>query len=252
MSAPDARPAPGSVRRFTLAEAKAATTPVSNWSKFVAHPPADLVLWVLANHGSWIHPNAVTLLALALGGGAAACFALGTKVGLWGGALLFHSAFCLDAIDGAFARLVDKKSALGAWLDALMDFVRSMFVAPALAYGTYKMTGDVRALYAGFAVQGIGLLYYYLAEVSQRVLGRRPAQIATASSHPIVVGMKRLGLVPSPFGLPDYEGIYLVLFPLLGEPLLGMIVAASLGLLTRAVTALVMLRQLRAVRAAPP
>lgn len=240
------------VRRFTLAEVKAATTPGTNWSKFVAHPLADLLLWVMANYAPRIHPNVVTLFAAALGAGAAACFALGTPAGMMVGALLFHAAFCLDAIDGPFARLLGKTSPLGAWLDALLDFSRSMLVAPALAFGTYRMTGDVRALYAGFAVQGVGLLYIYLSEVSQRVMGRRPAQIALASEHPVVAGLKRLGIVPSPIGHADFEGIYLVVFPLLGEPLLGMLIAAPLGFVSRVATALVVLRQLRRLRAPQP
>jgi hypothetical protein len=94
-------------------------------------------------------------------------------------------------------------------------------------------------------VLGLGLWYYYQAEVSEKLLGLRPAQLAKSSAGRLPV-LAKLGLVPSPFGLADYEGVYLVLFPILGRPFEGMVVALVGGVLSRGWAAYVVLQQLRA------
>jgi phosphatidylglycerophosphate synthase len=230
--------------RFAYRELVAQTTPASNWSKFVAHPVADAILWLLANFTT-LHPNVVTLIANVLGGGAALAFLRGDRTGFAVGAILFYFAFALDAIDGALARLTGKTSALGAWLDTIADFLRSQLCTACLAIGTYRATGDIRAFYLGFALAAVIGFYYYLAEVSQKLTGQRPAHLAKESKHPLHLKLKRWGIVPSPFGLPDLEGVCFVLFPLLNLPLLGMVIAASIGAASRLLVSLVVLRTLQ-------
>ena len=234
--------------RFSYAEIKAATTPSTNWSKFVVHPLADRLLWALANYAPGVHPNAMTFVAAILGVGAAACFTRGDSTGFALGAVLYFGSFSLDAIDGAHARLTDQRSHLGAWLDTLFDFVRSMLLAPSLALGAYRATGDTSAVTAGFAVMGVSAAYFYLAEVSQKLVGQRPAGLAHSSAHPIARCVRQLGLVPSPFGLADFDAVTYIIFPLLGWPVEGMILASVVGGITRVATAAVVLRHLHRMR----
>lgn len=229
--------------RFAYRTVVEATTPASNWSKFVAHPVADRILWLLANH-TGLHPNTVTALANVLGVAAAVCFTRGDRFGYLLGAACFYFAFALDAIDGALARLTGKTSKLGAWLDTVTDFLRSQLCAACLSVGVYRSSGDLRALYVGMALMGVIAFYYYLAEVSQKVLGKRPAQLAQASSSKLPSLVRRMGIVPSPFGLPDLEGVCFVLGPALGAPFVAMGVALLLGSLTRVAAFLVVLRRL--------
>ena len=228
--------------RFAYREVVAKTTPASNWSKFVAHPVADALLWLLANFTN-VHPTLVTVTANAIGGGAAVAFLRGDRVGFLVGGALFYVAFALDAIDGALARLTGKTSLTGAWLDTIADFLRSQLCAACLTIGTYRATQDVRVFYLGFGLAAVIAFYYYLAEVSQKLTGQRPAQLAR-SQQGLSQWLQQRGIVPSPFGLPDLEGVCFVLFPILNMPLLGMWIACSLGAATRILVSLVVLRQL--------
>lgn len=232
------------LRRFSYAAVVSATTPATNWSKFAVHPIADRLLWLLVNFLP-VHPNILTLLAFALGLAAASFYVAGTATSMMVGTALFYVSFALDTIDGAAARLLDKRSVLGAWLDTMTDFLRSLIVAPAFAIGVFHQTADHRALYLGFAVLGVGLWYYYQAEVSQKLSGRRPAAMAQSTEIAKHGVIRKLGLVPSPFGLADYEAVYLVIFPLIGRPLEGMVVALIAGVLSRVAAAMVVLAHLR-------
>ncbi len=240
----------GFVPRFPYSGVVASTTPASNWSKFAVHPFADALLWLIANY-TQIHPNVLTITASILGFAAAGSYLQGDSTGMIAGAVLFYCSFALDAIDGALARLTGKRSVFGAWLDTIVDFLRSMTVAPAFAIGVYRQTGDIRALYLGFGVLAVGLWYFYQAEVSNKLLGQRPAQIATASATRRWPWVQRLGLVPSPFGLPDYEAVYLVIGPLVNRPLAGMLIALIGGILSRIVAAVVVVTHLRKMQKTP-
>jgi phosphatidylglycerophosphate synthase len=227
--------------RHSYAEVVAATVPLTNWSKFAVHPLADRLLWVLANFVP-IHPNVLTLFAFGLGLVAAGYHLTGTASGLAVAAVLFYVAFSIDAIDGALARLSGKTSATGAWLDTVTDFVRSLVLAATFSIGTYRLTGDLRAIYLGMGLMGVTGLYYFLAEIGQKLTGERPSKQAARSTHPLLVRIRRVGLVPSPFGLADYEAVYLVILPLLGRPMLGMVIALAIGLASRVLAATVILR----------
>lgn len=234
--------------RFSYREIIDATTPASNWSKFVAHPFADRVLWLLANFAPRVRPNHLTLAAAVLGVGAGFGFVRGDRVGLAAGATLFYVAFALDAIDGALARLSSRTSASGAWMDTLLDFVRSQFCAACLTIGVARAhpSNAERAVFVGFGLCGLIAFYYYFAEVSHRIAGARPASMAKASAHPLVAALRRAGIVPSPFGLPDLEGVCFVLGPLLNRPFTGMAVALALGAVSRAAAVMFVYRHLHA------
>jgi phosphatidylglycerophosphate synthase len=233
------------VARFTYKQVVEKTTPASNWSKFVAHPVADRMLWLLVNFAP-VHPNVVTLAANALGIGAGVAFLRGDRAGFVIGAIAFYLAFCLDAIDGALARLTARTSPTGAWLDTLSDFVRSIVCTACLTIGTFRWDPavGVSVFALGFALVGVIAFYYYFAEVTQKLIGERPAQLAQRSRNGVAVAMQRIGLVPSPFGLPDLEGVCFVACPLIGVPVHGMWIAVVLGAATRALAAMVVLRRL--------
>lgn len=231
------------VARYPYSDVVAATTPATNWSKFAVHPVADPLLWVVANYTE-LHPNSLTIAALFLGIASAGAYLCGSRLCVFAGVALFYLSFGIDTIDGALARLTNQRSATGAWIDTIGDFIRSMIVGPAFAIGTYRQTGDVLALYVGFVVTGIGLLYYYLAEVTEKITRQRPARMATEAASRIA-WIRRLGLVPSPFGLADFEAVYLIIFPLLGHPIAGMIVSSVGGGLSRLGSAAFVLWRLR-------
>jgi archaetidylinositol phosphate synthase len=71
--------------------------------------------------GTWVRPNHITLLRMAIGLGAAALLAAGTSSAwLWSG-VCWTVACVLDRADGELARLGDLRSALGQRLDYYSD-----------------------------------------------------------------------------------------------------------------------------------
>lgn len=98
---------------------------VSPYSKYIAR-------WA-ARRG--LTPNIVTAASLGIGVGAAACFAMGSRVGLVTGAVLLQAAFTADCVDGQLARYTRRFSALGGWLDAVFDRAKEYTVYAGLAVG---------------------------------------------------------------------------------------------------------------------
>jgi phosphatidylglycerophosphate synthase len=83
-------------------------------------------------------PNAITILATAVGLLAAGGFALGTYVAGVGAALLFQLAAVIDCSDGEVARLTFTESPFGAWLDIALDNVVHMAIFGGIAIGAYQ------------------------------------------------------------------------------------------------------------------
>ncbi|MFI6477495.1 CDP-alcohol phosphatidyltransferase family protein [Nonomuraea sp. NPDC050663] len=103
---------------------------VSTYSRFIAR-------WA-ARRG--LTPNQVTLISIALGVAAAACFATGERLGMVAGGILIYFAFVFDCVDGQVARYARKFGVLGAWLDATFDRFKEYVVFAGLAVG-YVVTG---------------------------------------------------------------------------------------------------------------
>jgi len=82
-----------------------------------------------------LSPNAITVISLIVGIGAAASFAGGTRVWLVVGAVLLQLSLIIDCVDGEVARATRRFTALGAWLDASTDRVKEMLVYAGLAAG---------------------------------------------------------------------------------------------------------------------
>jgi len=235
--------------RFSYKQVTAATVPLTNWSKFAVHPIADRLLWVLVNF-TRIHPNVLTGLSFVLGIGTCLAFARGDRVGFVTGAILFYSSFGIDTIDGAFARLTSRTSKLGAFLDILTDYCRSALASVGLVIGICSTTSDVRILALACSFIAVTLAYYQLGEISTRLAGERAGRLLERSpgrlaSH--IATIRRLGFIPTPFGIADYEAVAFVLGPLLGYPVEGMLFALVIGAATRLVAlAFVMRRFLNA------
>ena len=119
-------------RSISYGEVVQSLEPLSNWSRFFVHPFSGRVLWVLANYAP-VHPNLLTLVSGLLGAGAAFFFLQGDAAGWYAGAVFYYLSFALDTIDGSLARLTGKTSALGAYLDVVVDFVRSAALCTALS-----------------------------------------------------------------------------------------------------------------------
>lgn len=86
-------------------------------------------------------PNQVTVLSMAVGAGAAAAFATGSRTGLVVGAILLQLAFTFDCVDGQLARYTRTFSRFGAWLDSVFDRGKEYLVFAGLAIGSTRGFG---------------------------------------------------------------------------------------------------------------
>lgn len=144
---------------------------VSTYSRFIAR-------WA-ARRG--LTPNQVTLISIALGVAAAACFATGQRPGMVAGAVLIYFAFVFDCVDGQVARYARKFGVLGAWLDATFDRFKEYVVFAGLAVG-WVVAGHGGDDIWIFALAAIGLQSVrHLLDFSFGISNRRkpPAQLPT-------------------------------------------------------------------------
>jgi phosphatidylglycerophosphate synthase len=99
-----------------------------------------------------VSPNQVTLGSLAIGLGAAAGFAVGSRAGLIVGAVLLQVSFTLDVVDGQLARYTGAMSEFGGWFDGMVDRLKEYAGYAGLAIGSQRgFHTDVWAL-AGAAL----------------------------------------------------------------------------------------------------
>lgn len=108
-------------------------------------------------------PNAVSVVALVVAGGAACAFAVGELWYLVGAILVFVNGW-LDLLDGALARELATDSAAGDLLDHAFDRYADLLLVIGLAAGIGRwdlgiaaVTGVLMTSYLGTQAQAVGL-----------------------------------------------------------------------------------------------
>lgn len=111
-------------------------------------------------------PNAISVVALVVAGGAAGAFAVGESNSLWylvGAILVFLNGW-LDLLDGALARELATDSAAGDLLDHVFDRYADLLLVIGLAAGIGRwdlgiaaVTGVLMTSYLGTQAQAVGL-----------------------------------------------------------------------------------------------
>ncbi|PRX95762.1 CDP-alcohol phosphatidyltransferase family protein [Allonocardiopsis opalescens] len=205
---------------FTLAEVRERTYKKRDswWTVLLVDPLAGPLVKVAANRTS-ITPDQLTLVALVLGLGSAACFWLADWPWLVAGALLFHFSFVLDCMDGKIARLKGTGSMFGTWLDFILDRVRVVLCSASLMGGQYLATGEVLYVWLVSVVIGAELIRYLsafnAAKVRRAMADRRaewserlrerfggpepaPAAPPAADDDPEAVGLADAPPTPAP------------------------------------------------------
>jgi phosphatidylglycerophosphate synthase len=129
-----------------------------------------------------IHPIAVTLLAAAVG--------LGAALAAWQGAYATALVFwllnrVLDGLDGTLARIAGRQSDLGAYLDIVFDHLvaAAIVVALALAAATPEALLAALVLLASFYVNGASWMYL-AALLEKRTAGARSSGELTSVTMP--------------------------------------------------------------------
>jgi phosphatidylglycerophosphate synthase len=146
-------------------------SPIDTWLDVTLH--RRLSRWVTrAAVPLGVSPNAVTVASGLVGLAAAATFAHGEVPALVAGLLLYLVAVVLDHTDGEMARLTLRESAVGEWLDIVLDTVVHTALVLALGHAAAGVTGTGHA--AGVAI-ALGVL-------ASAIVGKRwpPAPPAAA------------------------------------------------------------------------
>ena|SRR5690625_1585936 len=146
---------------FTLDEVKERTLlSRDSWvTVWLFDPVAVRAVRTIANRTS-VTPNQLTVTALFLGLGAAAAFSVGQWQFLLLGAVLYYLCFLVDCMDGKLARLADRQSLFGSWMDYVFDRFRVLVSAIALMGGQYVVTGQVGFVWLALAVVFVDMLRY--------------------------------------------------------------------------------------------
>lgn len=89
-----------------------------------------------------LSPNSVTILTNIFSLIPIYFFYLGDYTSIMIGGSLFLLIFILDYVDGSLARIQNRGSNFGGWLDHSLDMYRMIFFFFAIAFGVYRQTGD--------------------------------------------------------------------------------------------------------------
>jgi phosphatidylglycerophosphate synthase len=110
-----------------------------------------------------VTPNQVTLGAGLIGLAGAALIALGRAWSIPAGLLLAHVQSVLDGCDGELARVRFQQSAIGEWLDTIVDDALNLALIVALGVGLHRLHGQRGYLTAGLIAAGLFLTYNVVA-----------------------------------------------------------------------------------------
>ncbi len=208
---------------FTLKQVNAKLVLRSWWASFGVLPLANrLVVWV-CNYTE-LTPNQITAVSSVFRLLSAFCFFGGSRWGLVAGALCYYLAYVIDCVDGPVARLKGKTSTFGRYFDHLSDLIGDLLILAALAYGRGLL----------FTPLVLAMLFMHIAESYLSYLTNltlsgyddRQNQVGSRCS-PVnwFLDYRRFFFArnfKSFLSFPDYEALTLLVFPLIGFPVLGL------------------------------
>ena len=126
------------------------------------------ILYTLFWHGSMllarglarlgITPNLVSCSSFAFWVTGAFLFYEGTYTSGILGAVCYFLGICMDTADGKLARMTDRCSYLGIWLDYNFDSLRYLLLYPPIAIAIFHSTGAFYPIVVAFAAVGIALV----------------------------------------------------------------------------------------------
>jgi phosphatidylglycerophosphate synthase len=120
-----------------------------------------------------ITPNQVTLGAALVGLMGALLVASGGPALMVWGFFLAHLQSILDGCDGELARVRFQQSAIGEWLDTIVDDGLNIALFTALGIGLFRATGSGWALAAGLVSAGLHVAYDIVAYRELHLQGER-------------------------------------------------------------------------------
>ncbi len=185
-------------------------------------PAADRLLIPAAKRLLNVNPNAISWAALLTAIGAGVSFTRGGPWFLAYGLVLILASAYLDALDGKIARLANKASARGDFLDHVFDRYADVFLLGGVAFSVY-----CRPSIGLLAIVGVMLTSYMGTQAQAVGQGRRYAGILGRADRLVLLflgGFLQLLVAPGggvvwgidPVGFQPLEW-FMVLFAVLGN-----------------------------------
>jgi phosphatidylglycerophosphate synthase len=110
-----------------------------------------------------VTPNQVTVAAGLIGLLGAALIGVGSALSMPLGFLLAHLQSVLDGCDGELARVRLQQSAIGEWLDTVVDDALNLALTAAIGIGLWRAHGRAAYLIAGLIAAGMLVTYNAVA-----------------------------------------------------------------------------------------
>ncbi len=110
-----------------------------------------------------VTPNQVTLGAACVGLAGALLVASGSGALMVWGFFLAHLQSVLDGCDGELARVRFQQSAIGEWLDTIVDDSLNVALFAALGIGLYRLSGSTLGLATGLVASAMHVAYDVIA-----------------------------------------------------------------------------------------
>ena len=135
-------------------------------------------------------PNALTIIGLIIGVGAAMLFAHGVQ--LWGGLVLLACGF-FDLIDGGVARVTGRETAFGGVLDSFVDRYVDFLIFAGIIYGGLAEAGFMPGWVWGFlAIAGSFMVSYTRARAEAAGSGRLDIGVAERGERILILAIGAL------------------------------------------------------------
>jgi len=111
-----------------------------------------------------VHPNIMTFIMIIIGISSLPFFFLGGYWNILIGVFLLYTYVIFDGVDGNIARVMDKKSMRGKYLDFIPTIIVNPLVFVTLGFGSFHLTGNLNYILLGFSAG-----FFYLAKEPARL-----------------------------------------------------------------------------------
>jgi phosphatidylglycerophosphate synthase len=206
----------------TLTDVEKTLALKSWWAALFVLPLANRTVLLIANRTK-MTPNQITFVACLWRLAAAVFFLNGSYVFLVSGAACYYFAYLADCVDGPVARLTRNFSEFGRYFDHLSDLMGDMLILICLAHGQHILTSPI-VLAMGF----IHLVEYYISYLTSNLLIKNKISAPKAHGSRLVNLLQRYRFFffsrnyKSFLSFPDYEAWIFIVFPVLGQPIIGL------------------------------
>jgi phosphatidylglycerophosphate synthase len=188
------------------------------WALLFIYPLARPLTMYVVNK-TQITPNQITFCAMGLRLLTVACFVVGTGWGLIVGAIAYFLAYVCDCTDGTVARITGKTSELGRYLDHVADLIGDILILAALGWSQGLLLTPLL----------LGLAFMHIAESYISYLSGFAIPAAKGASSFFLFRWVNCYRdwwfrrnIKSFVSFPDYAALIFVVFPLLGQPIVGL------------------------------